>query len=504
MEYVYNDFGQLITEYRQDTDGDGTWNLIQSRTSNKVNEITNITETVGTSWTTPVYNKSGNMVTLPTPNNPTTSYTATYDAWNRLVKLTDGSNTITEYQYDGLRRRIIHKVYNTGVLDYTKHLYYNTNWQLLEERRDTNTSPTKQYIWGNRYIDNLVLRDHDTNNDGTLNERLYALQDTNWNVTSFINETGTVLERYIYNAYGSVTFLDNNFGVISNSTIEPDHLYAGYNYDADVEMYHVRNRVYHPMLGTWLQRDPIGYDGGINLYRYLTSATLVNSDPFGLLDPIPSSPEGRLFDLKRYCVERKSPATIFLDEKAPCLASRPEWLKCLQCIKQDTLKRPPKKCPKIPRAGAGDAIVVSPRLMEENQLVGVYGAGPCLGVILIPPTPNKPSQRSAGPIMVFHFSPADSPRATLDRARGMIKQPLNPGRPWWGYRAYICGIEGNDDDPSQLPRMNLAQFMLHANLLRIRIAGYVQSPSLAVDRRGGIYNINPPDNSVQNYEPDLE
>ena len=283
MKYVYNDFGQLITEYQQDTDGDGTWNLIQSRTSNKVNEITNITETVGTSWTTPVYNKSGNMVTLPTPNNPTTSYTATYDAWNRLVKLEDDTNTITEYQYDGTRRRIIHKVYHTGVLDHTKHLYYNANWQLLEERRDTNTSPTKQYIWGNRYIDDLALRDHDNNNDSTLNERLYALQDANWNVTRYINSSGTVQERYIYNAYGDVTFLDSNFGVRTSSTIEPDHLYAGYNYDSDVEMYHVRNRVYHPMLGTWLQRDPIGYAGGdVNLSRHVESNPLTFVDSLGL------------------------------------------------------------------------------------------------------------------------------------------------------------------------------------------------------------------------------
>ena len=286
MKYVYNDFGQLITEYQQDTDGDGTWNLIQSRTSNKVNEITDITETVGNSWVTPAYNKSGNMTTIPIPTDPTTSYTATYDAWNRLVKLEDDTNTITKYQYDGLRRRIIHKVYNTGVLDHTKHLYYNANWQLLEERGDSNTSPTKQQIWGNRYIDDLVIRDHDTNNDGTLNERLYALQDANWNVTSYINKNGTIQERYIYNAYGSVTFLDNNFNVISNSTIEPDHLYAGYNYDADVEMYHVRNRVYHPLLGTWLQRDPIGYDGGINLYEYAKSSPILYLDSSGQVVPI--------------------------------------------------------------------------------------------------------------------------------------------------------------------------------------------------------------------------
>ena len=221
------------------------------------------------------------MTTIPIPTDPTTSYTATYDAWNRLVKLEDNTNTITEYQYDGLRRRVLHKGYNTGVLNHTKHLYYNNNWQLLEERRDSNTSPTKQQIWGNRYIDDLVLRDHDTNEGGTLNERLYALQDANWNVTSYINSSGTVQERYIYNAYGDVTFLDNNFNVISNSTIEPDHLYAGYNYDGDVEMYHVRNRVYHPMLGTWLQRDPIG---AINMYNYSSLSSVNRIDPFGLKD----------------------------------------------------------------------------------------------------------------------------------------------------------------------------------------------------------------------------
>ena len=273
-------------EYQQDTDGDGTWDLIQSRTSNKVNEITDITETTGTAWVTPSYNKSGNMTTIPIPTDPTTSYTATYDAWNRLVKLTDGSNTITEYQYDGLRRRIIHKVYNTGVLDHTKHLYYNTNWQLLEERRDTSTTAKKQYTWGNRYIDDLVLRDHDTSDNGTLNERLYALQDANWNVTSYANENGTIQERYIYNAYGSVTFLDSNFDVRTSSTIEPDNLYAGYNYDADVELYHVRNRVYHPTLGCWLQRDPIIYSDLIyNLYCY------ANNDPIVLTDSLGTSVE---------------------------------------------------------------------------------------------------------------------------------------------------------------------------------------------------------------------
>ena len=254
------------------------------------------------------------MTTIPTPDDPTASYTATYDAWNRLVKLEDDTNTITKYQYDGTRRRIIHKVYNTGVLDHTKHLYYNKNWQLLEERRDANTSPKKQYTWGNRYIDDLILRDHDTNNDGTLNERLYALQDANWNVTSYINSSGTVQERYIYNAYGSATFLDSNFSVISSSVVEPDHLYAGYNFDADVEVYHVRNRVYHPNLGCWLQRDPEGYINGLNYLEYSQNDPVGNADPSGLdccdkCDKLGALKVGsvRLADLGTFPASRISP-----------------------------------------------------------------------------------------------------------------------------------------------------------------------------------------------------
>jgi hypothetical protein len=55
----------------------------QDRTANKVNEITDITESVGPAWTTPGYDAAGSMTTIPQPGNPTAGYTATYDAWHR-------------------------------------------------------------------------------------------------------------------------------------------------------------------------------------------------------------------------------------------------------------------------------------------------------------------------------------------------------------------------------------------------------------------------------------
>ncbi|RCS44600.1 hypothetical protein DTL42_16880 [Bremerella cremea] len=70
-------------KYLEDTNGDGTWDLNQTRTSNDVNEITDIAELVGTSWATPAYNPAGDMTTIPQPNDLANSYMATYDAWNR-------------------------------------------------------------------------------------------------------------------------------------------------------------------------------------------------------------------------------------------------------------------------------------------------------------------------------------------------------------------------------------------------------------------------------------
>ncbi len=53
------------------------------------------------------------------------------------------------------------------------------------------------------------------------------------------------------------------------------------NADADTQNYYVRNRYYLPTLGRWLTRDPIGYQGGINLYEYVQSSPVGNVDAEG-------------------------------------------------------------------------------------------------------------------------------------------------------------------------------------------------------------------------------
>jgi RHS repeat-associated protein len=279
--------------FREDADGNGTWDLVQARTANTVNEITDVTNTTGAAWIDPAYNRAGNMTTMPRPSDSTQSYAATYDAWNRLVKLAAGANTVSEYQYDGAKRRIVQKTYTGGTLGETRHFYYTepSKWQVLEERvlapgespgAVDDKPPERQFVWGLRYIDDLIVRDRDTEADGTLDERLYALQDGNWNVTAVVTTAGAVSERYEYDPYGTLRVLTPTFGTRTTSNHAWETTYAGYRYNPATGLYHVRFRVLSPIVG-WVQRDPLGYVDGSSLVAYLNNRPTFGADPTGLL-----------------------------------------------------------------------------------------------------------------------------------------------------------------------------------------------------------------------------
>ena len=52
-----------------------------------------------------------------------------------------------------------------------------------------------------------MLRDRDTDGDGSFDERLWAVQDANYNITAIFDNAGHVVERYVYDHFGSVKVL---------------------------------------------------------------------------------------------------------------------------------------------------------------------------------------------------------------------------------------------------------------------------------------------------------
>ena len=62
--------------------------------------------------------------------------------------------------------------------------------------------------------------------------------------------------------------------------------YDGYVFNAESLQYIVRFRHYDPVLGRWLERDPVGYIGGINLYGYVRSCPINLIDPAGLQETV--------------------------------------------------------------------------------------------------------------------------------------------------------------------------------------------------------------------------
>ncbi|NNM85249.1 MAG: RHS repeat-associated core domain-containing protein [Phycisphaerales bacterium] len=268
-------------------DSQGNWSsnttsgTTQTRTTNDQNQIASISGTAGT----PQYDANGNMTTDQNGN------TLKYDAWNRLVSVTNSAGQIiAEYTYNPISQRVTetYPVAAPGIPANTvKNLYYSASGQVLEERwNGTAASDTQyQYVWSATYVNAMVLRD--TFVAGTIQPdlRVYTTYDANYNVTSLITydaatQTWGVSERFVYSPYGSVETFDASFNAVPDA-LNWQYMYQGGRFDSATGLYHFGARNYSASLGIWISQDPLQYINGANTYQFVDSSPVLEADPSG-------------------------------------------------------------------------------------------------------------------------------------------------------------------------------------------------------------------------------
>jgi len=190
-----------------------------------------------------------------------------------------------------------------------KRSFFNENWQELESKTSEQTT---YFVWGTRYIDDLILREKEQ-------EKLYALHDPNWNVVAITNATGVVLERMKYDGFGKVTWMNASFGTLSASAYAWNRTFTGQVLDSETGLMLYRNRYYNTGLGRFVTRDPIGYEAGDNsLYRYVGNMPIMRLDPHGNIE------------CPKHCTPScKSGSTCLPD---PPIKPPPRWLSVINRI----------------------------------------------------------------------------------------------------------------------------------------------------------------------------
>ena len=229
--------------------------LAQTASYNNLNQLTNL---------------SGQALTFDAVGNLTSDgqRTYTWDAENRLLGIaypgTPGK--ATAFTYDGLGRRVT--IASTpaggGSAVTTSYLWCGRD---ICQARNAGNSRTRSYYVEGEFV------------PGTPNQTFYYGVDQLNSVRRAFASTSSA-PAYSYDPYGAPL-----------QAIAPvtDFVYAGMFFNADSGLYLTKYRVYDPIAGRWLSRDPLGEttDPVANLFAYVGGNPINLTDPAGLQVAVP-------------------------------------------------------------------------------------------------------------------------------------------------------------------------------------------------------------------------
>ena len=300
-EWLYNRRSELAAAsvgtnrygYAYDTIGNRLWSAENSVTNsyaaNSLNQYTAIS-----AGANPVYDADGNMTDDGT-------FTYAYDAENRLVSAcplapSNGALAV-ENRYDHRNRRIrkLVKVYQDGewVLSAAHTFVWDGNNIVLEKVEFANgTTRTFEYFWG---ADKSGTEQGAGGVGGLLAVSVDGVfyipcYDHNGNIVLYVSEAGSIAAQYVYDPYGSVADSYGNLADVFNFGFSTKYR------DRETGMIGYQRRFYSPVLGRWLNRDPIEEEGGVNILLFVFNNPIFMFDTDGrfvmpiIINPDPTQP----------------------------------------------------------------------------------------------------------------------------------------------------------------------------------------------------------------------
>jgi len=239
-----------------------------------------------------------------------------WDAENRLITMTTLAAAVTagvpvisvEHRYDADSRRIATLVTKDGTTTITYYLW--SGWTLLGEFEESgasapssldvgNATHSKSYLWGLDWlggggsgnVGNLVASVDHLSGSGT--SVLLPAYDGNGNIISLTDDaTGELVSRFDYNLFGSQVMRTNEIlskgGSATPVTSAANAFKWGFSTKAeayDSGLLYYGYRFYDPVTGRWPSRDPIGEEGGVNLYGFVNNNGVNRWDYLGTYSP---------------------------------------------------------------------------------------------------------------------------------------------------------------------------------------------------------------------------
>jgi len=248
--------------------------------ANNLNQYTFISNHVGSLQPTayslqPSYDLNGNMTW-----DGTNAYF--WDLQNQLILVSNAEVQVSS-AYDAMGRRIRKEVtvWDEQLTAYrsqfTSHFYYD-GWNLVRETVQLNSltppnSLTNYYTWGNDLSGSLqgaggvggllAVSCVSSNTSYLLPLTYYPLYDHNGNVERYVSRNGATVAAFQYDAFGNTVTIS---GTLADSFAFRFSTKYG---DAETGLYYYGYRFYCSWLGRWVNRDPIGEKGGVNIYHFV-------------------------------------------------------------------------------------------------------------------------------------------------------------------------------------------------------------------------------------------